>query len=195
VEPNGAASLFAGITNAGFNNGPASVAQFDYPLAVTVGPDGQVYVADTGNNVIRRISSFGTRNVTTYAGSGTVGYKNGSAADAQLNFPNDLVFDSKGNLFITEFNNHTVRKVSPDGNVSTFAGNGTAGYSDGHGTNSLLSYSSMPNPLPTLSASTAQPSFLRNPQFCSAGGENLSPLPLEVPFYQSHRGLLDGRDH
>lgn len=138
VEPNGAASLFAGNTNGGFNNGPASVALFNYPLAATVGPAGEVYVADTGNNVIRRISTFGTRNVTTYAGSGTVGYRNGAVADAQFNFPNDLVFDSKGNLFITEFNNHTVRKVSPYGNVSTFAGNGTAGYSDGLGTNSLL---------------------------------------------------------
>jgi sugar lactone lactonase YvrE len=138
VEPNGTVSIFAGNTNGGFANGPASIALFSYPLAVTIDHGGDIFVADTGNNMIRRISSFGAHSVTTYAGSGVAGYTDGPSSSAQFSFPNDLVFDSRGNLFVTEFINHTVRKISSRGTISTFAGNGHPGYSDGVGTNALL---------------------------------------------------------
>jgi sugar lactone lactonase YvrE len=139
VEPAGIVGTFAGNTNGGFLNGAASAALFENPQAVTIDHNGDIFVADAGNNVIRRISSFGARNVSTYAGTGAAGYKDGLASQAQFNFPNDLAFDSKGNLYVTELTNHTVRKITPTGVVSTFAGNGSSGYKDATGTNALFS--------------------------------------------------------
>jgi sugar lactone lactonase YvrE len=95
---------------------------------------GDVLVADADNHRIRRIVSAGVRTVTTVAGSGTPDLKNGASAQASFNFPNDLVVDSAGNVFLIEFSNHTVRRIARDGEVFTFAGNGTPGYADGRGT-------------------------------------------------------------
>src|SRR6185436_16633118 len=89
-------------------------------------------VADFDNNRVRRVSSFGLRNVTTVAGSGARGYKDGAAFEAQI-APNEVVEDAQGNIFISEYLNHTIRKITPGGVVSTFAGNGTVGYQDGLG--------------------------------------------------------------
>jgi serine/threonine-protein kinase len=133
VEPDGLVGTFAGNTNAGFINGPASDALLRGPLAVAVHPSGDIFVADSFNFVIRRISAFGARRVTTFAGSGLAGNRNANGTNAQFNFPNDLVFDSNGNLFVCEFENHTIRKIDSTGNVTTFAGNGSAGSQDGMG--------------------------------------------------------------
>jgi hypothetical protein len=134
LDPGGSVGTLSGKTTPGFENGPASAALFRSPLAVAIDSARDLYVADTDNNVIRKISAFGTRAVVTYAGTGQRGYKDGALAEAQFDFPNDLVIDATGNLFVSEFQNHTIRKVGADGRVTTVAGNGTAGYQDGIGT-------------------------------------------------------------
>jgi sugar lactone lactonase YvrE len=127
-------STLAGNGVAGYLDGPATAAQFNAPLSTCVDAAGNVYVADTSNNRIRRISSGASPAVTTVAGNGQRGYVDGPVAAAEFNFPNDLTVDPAGNLYVSEFNNHTIRKITPNGTVSTLAGNGTPGYNDGTGT-------------------------------------------------------------
>ncbi len=93
---------------------------------VAVGPDGDIYISHRSKNRIRRISADGT--IITVAGTGTAGFSGdgGPAVAAELNFPAGLVLDEKGNLFIADRNNHRIRKVSPDGIITTIAGNGEA---------------------------------------------------------------------
>ena len=129
VTPQGVVTTVAGTGLAGYQDGPASAAQFNGPLAVFASSSGTLYVADTGNNRIRKIDANGL--VTTVAGDGTAGYLNGSSSSARFNFPNDLLLGRDGRLYVCEFNNHTVRLVDVNGMVSTLAGNGSPGYVDG----------------------------------------------------------------
>ena len=126
----GAISTLAGSVIAGFagDNGPAISAQLNAPQAVAADAAGNVYVADTVNNRIREISAAGI--ITTFAGSGTAGYAgdNGPAANAQLNAPRGLAVDKSGNVYIADFNNNVVRKVS-QGTIVTVAGTGALGFS------------------------------------------------------------------
>ena len=129
VAPDGTVSTVAGTGVPGYADGPADQAMFNQPLGVCADGAGNMYVADTGNNRIRKISLTGL--VSTVAGSGLSGYIDGSGAWARFDFPNDLVVDGSGGLYVSEFNNHTVRKVTAEGNVSTWVGNGTPGEVDG----------------------------------------------------------------
>jgi hypothetical protein len=133
LEPNGTVGTLAGHPQAGLVNGPASSAAFNLPIAVAVNASWDVFVADGFNHVVRKISGFGAHTVTTYAGTGEAGFRDGPAAQAQFNFPNDLVVDPEGNVYVSEFFGHRVRKITPDGNVSTFAGTGVAGFRNGPG--------------------------------------------------------------
>jgi hypothetical protein len=107
------------------------VAYFNVPIAVAINSAWDIFVADGYNNVIRKISAVGARTVTTYAGTGEKGFQDGAAAQAKFSFPNDLVCDPEGNVYVTEFEGNRVRKITPDGVVSTYAGTGVAGYNDG----------------------------------------------------------------
>ena len=129
----GTTASYAGSGAAGAKNGPAPAAEFNQPLGVFVDTSGTVFVADSGNHQIRKINSSATGEVSTVAGSGLHGYVDGPADEARFDLPNDLVVDQAGNLFISEFNNHTIRKLSVDGKVSTFVGNGSPGFDDGLG--------------------------------------------------------------
>jgi sugar lactone lactonase YvrE len=131
IKPSGAVSTFAGIAGeSGFTNGAAGSAQFSSPLGIAVAPNGTIFVADSGNHCIRAISGG---NVTTFAGSPQVwGSANGTGTNAQFNGPVGLAFDNRTNLFVSDANNDTIRKITPDGTVTTFAGAaGADGAADG----------------------------------------------------------------
>jgi len=120
----------AGTGQRGFSGdgGPAVQAQLSFPEDVMIDRNGNLYVADAGHR-IRKITSAGI--ISTYAGTGTAGYSGdgGPALAAELNQPLGVTVDAQGNLFISDGLNYRVRKVSPDGIISTIAGNGTSGHS------------------------------------------------------------------
>jgi len=130
IAQDGTVSTLAGSGGVGQQNGPAGQATFQAPSGVAVTADGTVYVADSGNHVIRKISLDGV--VTTIAGSGKPGLVDGKGGSAQLHLPAGITSDGKL-LFITETGSHTVRQVSTDGVVTTLAGGGKEGYADGAG--------------------------------------------------------------
>ncbi|MEW6158731.1 MAG: immunoglobulin domain-containing protein [Verrucomicrobiota bacterium] len=136
ITPGGALGTVAGHGGiAGFRDGGSDLAQFHHPLAVQFDRAGRLLVADTDNNRVRTVIVGGWPTVGTLAGNGRAALQDGSSAQASFNFPNDLVLDNAGNVFVSEFNNHTIRKIARDGTVTTFAGNGTSGNQDGRGTN------------------------------------------------------------
>jgi hypothetical protein len=112
--------------NYGFVNAANTNAQFDLPFGLAIDRSTNIYVADYGNNAIRKIAPVGTNwVVTTVAGSGTTGTNNGANTHAQFDSPADLGVDLAGNLFVTDQYNYTIRKITPVGTnwvVSTVAG-------------------------------------------------------------------------
>jgi sugar lactone lactonase YvrE len=102
-------------------DGPGNLASFNNPSGVARDASGNLYVADFGNNTIRKIAPDGT--VTTVAGlAGVAGSANGLGAAARFNSPFGIAVDGTGNIFVTDFGNRTIRKISPSGLVSTLAG-------------------------------------------------------------------------
>lgn len=99
------------------------------PTGVCTGPDGAVYIGDTGNHMVRRVSVDGT--ISAVAGIGYPGYNGdgGPALNARLNMPRGCAVDSVGDIFIADSANNAIRVVTPDGDISTIAGNGNAGFS------------------------------------------------------------------
>jgi sugar lactone lactonase YvrE len=125
VDAHGRISTFAGGNGVGAagDGGQAKAAQLNYPDGVTVAPDGSVYVADTGNHVVRRIARNGV--ITTVAGvPGKEGYAGdgGRATSALLSFPESVAVAADGTLYIAEEGNDAVRRVRPDGTITTLAG-------------------------------------------------------------------------
>jgi hypothetical protein len=128
VIDGGVVSTFAGTGTQGSANGAAlTVARFDRPYDVAVDANGVVYVADRGNEMIRQISGG---QVTTLAGSGTIGFADGPAATAQFDSPNSVAVDASGVVYVADGDNHRIRQIS-GGQVSTLAGDGVSGYADG----------------------------------------------------------------
>ena len=121
--------LLAGDGFRGAREGPAVQARFDDPFGVAVDRQGNVFVADAGdNNRIRRIGTDGQ--VGTLAGGGE-GFVDGSGGLAQFDTPSGLAIDAEGNLYVADTGNHAIRRVTPLGEVTTLAGDGTAGHADG----------------------------------------------------------------
>lgn len=118
---------------AGYFDGFRSEAGFSYPEGVAVDTGGNVYVADARNNTIRKITPTG--DVTTLAGlAGSRGSVDGTRSAAQFAWPSAVAFDSGGNLYVADASNHIIRKITPAGVVTTFAGlAGVTGSSDGTG--------------------------------------------------------------
>ena len=131
VGSDGKISTFAGTTTAGFygNGGAATSAQLLGPAALVVDAAGNLYIADTGNNQIRKVGSDGK--INAFAGSGNLGYAGdgGPAVNAYLNRPEALAIDAAGNIYIADTGNHRIRKVATDGTITTVAGNGVARFS------------------------------------------------------------------
>ena len=121
---------FAGDGSPGVEEGGAlSGARFREPFGVAVDREGNVYLTDAGeSNRVRKISREGL--VTTLAG-GREGFADGAGAAASFHTPSALALDRDGNLYVADTGNHRVRKVTPDGQVSTLAGDGNAGFADG----------------------------------------------------------------
>ncbi len=127
----GMVSTYAGTGAVGLNNGAVATATFNSPYGLTLDGNGDLYVAEPGNCVIRKIT-VSTSMVSTYAGAGTHGYADGPAAAAQFNAPIACVFDGGGDLYVSDFFNNVIRKISSGGaTVSTYAGSATAGATDG----------------------------------------------------------------
>jgi len=121
----------------GFADGNALQAQFNTPSGIAIDRNGNVIIADTSNNRIRKLSNDGTV-VTTVAGSGAAGLRDGPAGEAEFDGPIAVATDKTGNVFVADSYNDTIRKISPDGTVATYAGTGTAGYSDGISTSAAF---------------------------------------------------------
>jgi len=121
ITPAGVVSTIAGIAGqSGFADGAAGGAQFNSPVGIIVATNGAVFVADSGNHCLRQISG-GV--VSTFAGSPQVwGSADGAGTNAQFNGPVGLAFDANQNLFVSDANNDTIRKIAPNGTVTTFAG-------------------------------------------------------------------------
>jgi sugar lactone lactonase YvrE len=131
VTPAGAVSTVAGIAGSGgFGDGPAGSALFNSPLGIAIGTNGAIFVADSGNHVIRAI--YGGA-VSTFAGSPQIwGSLDGVGTNAQFNGPVGLAFDTKGYLFVSDANNDTIRTIETNGVVTTCAGlAGIDGSADG----------------------------------------------------------------
>lgn len=137
ITPAGVVSIFAG--SGGFNaaNGPASDAGFAYPTGVAASREGDLYVTDAGNNLIRKISLNGE--VSTVAGTGAVGAKNGSSTTATFNNPFGVATDAVGNVYIADRYNHAIRVIDKTGSVKTFAGSGGVGSLNLNGTAATFS--------------------------------------------------------
>ncbi|HXB10602.1 MAG TPA: NHL repeat-containing protein, partial [Bacteroidia bacterium] len=130
ILPFGLVITFAGNDTAGYRDGASNVAEFNNPLGICIDKAGNVYVADTYNNVIRKISPTGY--VSTLAGNDTIGYRDGINASAEFYFPVDVAADTSGNIYITDNGNQVIREISASsGMVSTYAGSGMLGYKNG----------------------------------------------------------------
>lgn len=125
----GIVSTLAGSTQ-GFNDGIGTAARFNLPIGVTADASGNVFVADYFNHKIRKITPTGV--VSTFAGS-TSGAADGTGILAQFNLPYGVAIDNAGNIYVGDVFNSKIRKISPIGVVSTFAGSGNYGSSDGIG--------------------------------------------------------------
>jgi len=132
ITPAGVVSTLAGSGSLGFGNGTGTAATFSAPNGVAVDGSGSVYVADTGNNAIRKITPAGV--VSTLAGSVSSGFTNGTGTAATFYYPSDVAVDNSGNVYVAEFGNNAIRKITPAGVVSTLAGSGSPGFTNGTGT-------------------------------------------------------------
>ena len=112
----------------GYIDGIGISAAFSSPWGIVRASNGDLYIADRGNHVIRKVTPDG--DVTTFAGSGTAGFADGAGLSAQFNTPYGIDIDSDGNLYVADYSNHRIRKITPSGDVSTLAGSGSADYID-----------------------------------------------------------------
>lgn len=132
IDAAGKSGVFAGSTS-GFVDGPAGTARFDTPSGMVIDTTGTLYVADTGNDAIRRVDARGT--VTTVAGGNGPGYLDGRGRDARFNGPVGVAVGEHGDIYVADTYNHRIRRIAPDGTVTTVAGSGAPGLQDGPGLN------------------------------------------------------------
>lgn len=128
VTADGRVATVAG-SREGFVDGSGLAAAFHTPSGLALDGDGNLYVADTGNHAIRKISRQGV--VSTLAGDGAPGYRDGPGAQAQFDGPMGVAVSRRGRVFVADTYNDRIRVIEPDGTVSTLAGNGRPGLADG----------------------------------------------------------------
>lgn len=130
ITPDGQAEIFAGSTTgqSGSADGTGTAARFYHPIGLAIDSADNLYVADNGNHLIRKITP--NKVVTTLAGS-TPGYADGTGTAAQFSGPFGICVAGNGDLYVADSNNRRIRKVTPDGVVTTFTGTGAGGFGDG----------------------------------------------------------------
>jgi serine/threonine-protein kinase len=150
ITPSGDVTTLAGSGRNSFNgdtaviegssyaDGQGTAASFASPSGVAVDGGGNVYVADTGNHRIRKITPGG--NVTTLAGSGSIGHFDGQGSEASFYEPTGVAVDESRNVYVADKGNARIRKITPSGNVTTLAGSGSRGYGEGQGTAASFAY-------------------------------------------------------
>lgn len=162
VDTNGVISTVAGNGTTPFSsqvgdNGAATNAGINTPEGICLDTNGNLFIADTLDQRIRKVATNGT--ITTVAGNGTAGFTSdgGQATSSELNNPTSVTMDSSNNLYIADSANNRIRKVSASGSISTVAGTGTAGYSgdSGAGTSAKIN-----NPLGVAFDATARNMFI-----------------------------------
>ena len=170
IDNQGNVTTFAGQRGiVGSADGNGIQAQFNRPHDLVFDKNGNIYVTDTFNHLIRKIDTNG--NVTTIAGTGEAGSQDGISLNSSFCHPMGIVIDTKENLFIAENCNHTIRKITAEQNVTTFAG-GTRGALDGFGTEARFNF---PNGL----------SIDPNNNLYLAGNENHSIRKIDASGYVS----------
>jgi sugar lactone lactonase YvrE len=135
ITEKGEVQTIAGSTE-GFADGPALEAQFNTPSGIVIDKDGNLIIADTSNNRIRKLSTEGR--VSTIAGSGPAGFKDGAAGEAQFDGPLGVAVDKQGNIFVADAYNDRIRKITTDGNVISVAGAGVPGFADGDAASAMF---------------------------------------------------------
>ncbi|MGB4776045.1 MAG: NHL repeat-containing protein [Daejeonella sp.] len=142
INPSGQVETLAGNGSAEFADGIGTNAKFIQPSGIAVDAQGIIYVADKGNNRIRRIDPV-SKKVTTLAGSGEANFADGIGTDAKFNAPWGIAVDAKGILYVAEYSNARIRKIDPiSAKVTTLAGNGEFAFADGIGTGAKFYYPS-----------------------------------------------------
>ncbi len=134
ITPAGVVTTYAGTGTPGSTNGIGTSAAFYHPVQLCVDNAGNMYVADEkDNNMIRKIV-LSTGVVTTLAGQTTAGFTNATGTSAQFNLPCGVAVDGAGNVYVADYNNNVIRKITSAGVVTTFAGSGSVGSANGTGT-------------------------------------------------------------
>jgi hypothetical protein len=128
----GVVTTFAGSGSQGWVDGQGTAAKFKYPSGICADAVGNLYVSDFSNYVIRKITPQGE--VSTLAGSGIQGYTDGPGDVASFSTPSGICVDKAGNVFVADWNGIKIRKIAPDGTVSSFAGSNVSDGHDGTGT-------------------------------------------------------------
>ena len=129
--------IFSGsLNNAGFQDGDLLNARFNTPRGMAKDRYDNIYIADSKNHAIRKIDRNG--NVTTFAGNGLIGFKDGNGRNARFNEPTDVAVDSIGNVYVVDKGNNRIRKINPQGDVWTIAGNGSFQFFNGTGANAMF---------------------------------------------------------
>lgn len=137
ITPAGVVTTLAGSGVDGFAEGTGTAAQFSYPWSLAIDSTGTLYIADEFNYKVRKVTSAGV--VSTLAGS-IFGYQDGTGAGAQFSRPNDVAVDASGTVYVSDYSNLRIRKITPAGVVTTFAGSGVQGSADGTGTSASFNY-------------------------------------------------------
>lgn len=131
-------ATIAGSGIKGFLDGSKEKAQFNWPTGVAMDGKRNIYVADFSNNLIRRINNYG--GVVTFVGSGHGAFADGKGKYAHLKGPDNIAIGKDGNIYVADADNFRIRKVAPDGVITTVAGSGIRGYRDGDLKTAMFAY-------------------------------------------------------
>ncbi|MDI1302607.1 MAG: hypothetical protein PSX71_11935 [bacterium] len=187
VTPSGATTTFAGGAQ-GSADGAGNTSQFLQPTGIARDHNGTLYIADTGNSTIRKITAAG--NVTTLAGSaGLTGAGNGNGAAARFNHPTAVAVNAAGTVFVADTGNYLIRRISASGDVTTLAGlAGTSGATDGTG--STARFGEMGYSMLADDAGNVLVPDINGLRLVRASGEVITPVSSSIDTLFGFQGLV-----